>query len=259
MASPVSNDDVSPAKEAPHKARAANGTKMEAPLVVESQPGVARARATLEPLDNCDLMRRVDQNVDVLAPEGLHLTEAPTNETKTPPSECSTFTVTVSKDATASGFEWEVFKGMLLVSKLGPMVVWNAAQAHSLEKVREGDRILSVNGASGDAATLLAEIRKNRELRLDVRHTKSIVVRFKRNSRPLGAHLVAGQTKTGLLKIQGIAGRGVFADWNEANPSEEVSDGDRVQRVNGVSGNGREMLEELERSEQVELVVAHPF
>merc|ERR1719265_2909482 len=47
--------------------------------------------------------------------------------------------------------------------------------------------------------------------------------------------------------ITSIDHEGLVAAWNSANPTEVVSEGDRIISVNGLSGNSKKILKELQQ------------
>ena len=123
----------------------------------------------------------------------------------------------------------------------GAVSDWN--KENPTKAVQPGDRVISVNGVTGDAQAMVREI-KDRNLLLlfqKASDDKMVTVSVS-GSNSLGMDADWGDGKT--LYIKAILA-GAVSDWNKENPTKAVQPGDRVISVNGVTGDAQAMVREI--------------
>jgi len=152
-------------------------------------------------------------------------------------------------------FLLEVVEGLVFVSKPleGIEVAWNSRHADSSDTVTLGDRVVSVNGEATDTSKMLFDIAKCLNLRMVLRHARQICVRVDKARRMLGMSVLVGAVKVD-LKISRLE-TGVVTDWNQSHPKDEIKVGDRIVKVNGISGDAPSMLRELARTRELSFLV----
>eukprot|EP00931_Biecheleriopsis_adriatica_P114022 TRINITY_DN893_c0_g1_i2.p1 TRINITY_DN893_c0_g1~~TRINITY_DN893_c0_g1_i2.p1 ORF type:complete len:434 (+),score=72.95 TRINITY_DN893_c0_g1_i2:171-1304(+) len=63
----------------------------------------------------------------------------------------------------------------------------------------------------------------------------------------------------GALKLAGVEEKGLFAEWNSANPCREVRVNDFIVQVNDVRGNPDELLHAIDLDGPLDLVILRPL
>lgn len=145
----------------------------------------------------------------------------------------------------------------LLIGKVkhGPMLDWN--EEHGAEVlVQRGDRIVAVNGVSGNSEELLEHLRRDRALTITMRRLLDFSVNVVRlQSESLGIFLEdAGAT----MRVTRLVS-GPVADANKRNGVElEVRPGDEIYEANGVAGSGAQIFEALRKATAVTLRIRRP-
>lgn len=166
------------------------------------------------------------------------------------------YEVECSKDDADSGLEVEHLNGMLLVTRLGPMKAWNARCKRAV-RVRQGDRILGINGKEGDCRALFQELRSNSRLRLRMRHAKEFCVFIDRGDRELGMEVMASKVKIESIKIRAIS-KGAVDDYNKSGEGEPIMVGDRIINVNGIVNNPPGMFHAIQEHGRIYLTLIRP-
>jgi hypothetical protein len=151
----------------------------------------------------------------------------------------------------------------LLIGRIkpGPIAIWNAnREATAVDRVRRGDRIVEVNGATGDAALLLERMRLDKMLHITIR--RLLEIRATLHVTPQNSHGLRYRddaSGSGLL-IEAVT-HGAAMDVNRRVGAEmEIRPGDLVVSVNGVAGDCRRLRSQLTDSSarQLQLVLRRP-
>mmetsp|Transcript_14560 Transcript_14560/g.30520 ORF Transcript_14560/g.30520 Transcript_14560/m.30520 type:complete len:253 (+) Transcript_14560:83-841(+) len=166
------------------------------------------------------------------------------------------YRITISKADSQRqvGLDLDVKDGITAVVTVvwpGPVQSWNLA--HGDLEVRPNDRILSVNGASGDVQLLLDRLREDAELEMLLRRPTEFRASAT-SRRSLGVTVGYAPCGTSLLVDQ-VSERGLLTEWNDANPGQEVRPRDRIVEVNRVRGPPELLLRELNSAGALELVL----
>eukprot|EP00929_Paragymnodinium_shiwhaense_P034571 TRINITY_DN18792_c0_g1_i1.p1 TRINITY_DN18792_c0_g1~~TRINITY_DN18792_c0_g1_i1.p1 ORF type:complete len:355 (+),score=79.88 TRINITY_DN18792_c0_g1_i1:162-1226(+) len=139
----------------------------------------------------------------------------------------------------------------------GPAYDWSAAQQQAGGRgLREGDRIIQVNGVAGDCKRMLKCMAEDPSVDLVVRRRVQIVVQVTKGSGgPIGLDVVMKTGRQG-LHISKVCD-GPIRRWNEAKSSEEqVRERDRIVEVNGMSAlSSRELLERMRVADDLNMLV----
>jgi len=120
----------------------------------------------------------------------------------------------------------------------GPMVDWNSANPD--KKVEVGDFVISVNGHSGPATSMLEEAQRASTLRLTITRAGIFFVTVNK----CGALGTTFGVFTRSLVVKQI-NHGPIKRWNEENLAYAVQPGDLILEVNGIRDNSLEMLAAL--------------
>lgn len=121
----------------------------------------------------------------------------------------------------------------LLVTHIrpGPLMNWN--DRHPDLAVKQGDRLVDVNGLGGHPTLLLREIARSMSLTIRFQRFLEFRVHIERN--PGGSLGIEIVKKRSSLKVVKLAA-GPFADWNSTAPEHcQVAEGDSIVEVNGVA------------------------
>lgn len=121
----------------------------------------------------------------------------------------------------------------LLVTHIrpGPLMNWN--DRHPDLAVKQGDRLVDVNGLGGHPTLLLREIARSMNLTIRFQRFLEFRVHIERNpGGSLGIEIVKKRSSLKVVKLTA----GPFADWNSAAPEHcQVAEGDSIVEVNGVA------------------------
>jgi len=152
------------------------------------------------------------------------------------------------------GMEITPLENVLKVERIqldGAVVDYNST--HPSQAIRPGDYITTVNGVSGSAIKMLAELRK--ELRrggLRVALARSRTFRAAvTKAGPLGATF--GVFKQ-VLVVQEIK-EGPLQEWNRRHPSCLIEVGDQILEVNGTKGVSTEISEAMKQDGELSIFV----
>lgn len=133
---------------------------------------------------------------------------------------------------------------------------WNAA--NPAKALRRGDRIVAVNGKSGQSAgsaeVLYDEMASSTVMELLVELRGRWTIRLqKHNAAKIGARFHPDELNNNIT-ITGIV-EGLISAWNAQNPGLAVRAGDSITAVNGKTGNPESLFHEIESSAELELLV----
>jgi len=161
--------------------------------------------------------------------------------------------------------------GITDIHQEGLIKSWN--DEHPDAKVCAGQWIAAVNGVSGHAGNMMAELQRTGEMHVVVSRrdpapimqvprmrgmtlpppsgdTRQFRVTLeKEEGLPLGCNLHMGLRAMTIVEIRD----GCIRDWNEKHPRREIKVGDRIVRVNG-SGR-RTMISEISKSGTLNIVL----
>jgi len=127
----------------------------------------------------------------------------------------------------------------------GAVQKWN--ERHPDRCIKPNDRIAAVNGRSGDAGELVAELRMASEWDLLVHRPVEFECCIQRQvPHDLGARLTYAPGGTSLVLDDW--GPGPIEEWNlnPGNAGRRFDAGDRIVEINGVRGEARDILEATE-------------
>lgn len=140
------------------------------------------------------------------------------------------------------------------IAKDGLVQQWNKINPHV--EVKEGDRIISVNGVRGNAEDMVTRIKKDAILGLVIKgergaETREFAVTVQQRTEKVGidVDLTNGTT----LVVESVNG-GLIADWNKNNKNDQIRVGDQIISVNGASGDAQELVD-ICKGENVLLMV----
>lgn len=196
-----------------------------------------------------------DPQPEVAAPADPPKVELATAEVATVPQSdgpflTREFVITFNKEPSKGlGLDISAHDGAtLLVGKVkeGPVQIWNETVGDPFEKVRRGDRILSVNSQSGNADLILETLKKaNGETKLVMRR----VIQFqfvcsKKREQSRGFDYDDNADK---LIVTNITQEGPLKDGNKKNKADtQIAATDEIIEVNGVKGNRQALLDAFE-------------
>lgn len=119
--------------------------------------------------------------------------------------------------------------------------------------VVKGDRILEVNGVTGFAAPLMAELQTAEKLQITFERCKEMRVTLRREDN-LGVAL-AFNDKSPCLFIRHIDARGAFATWNADHPSSPIHPHDKIMAVDDESGMATALLQRMKKQDDMTLTI----
>jgi len=197
---------------------------------------------------------------------GQEVSPAKENNLRQQPQELFIFvTVGASEGDGSLGLDVDIVDSVaVVVTSIYPGRVqrWNIEHPDAV--IEEGDRIVEVNGAVGNAALLVERLKMDSVWSILVQRPVEVVVssdhlwELARDSccpcRPHGVHVGFAERGTSLMidKIH----EGMVKDWNQANPQQVVKVRDRIIEVNGRSGQASDLVQLLSiASESMCLVI----
>lgn len=136
----------------------------------------------------------------------------------------------------------------------GVVDAWNEG-ADENSRIDTGDRIVDVNGFSGDAEKILQRLRKDTELQIVLQRPTEFNVSIEKVGNSIGlefAHAVNGQS----LLVNYVRSSGPVANWNSVHRDLAVKKNDRIVEVNGIRGDSRELLDLIKEPKNLELILA---
>jgi len=137
----------------------------------------------------------------------------------------------------------------------GSIQEWNDSHPES-ERLLVHDRIIAVNGLSGDFEKIITTLMATTEWKLTVSRPMELHVSLGDVGFPnLGLDLRQAANSSTLL-ISGV-GEGAIQEWNSKSQGPKVRQHDRIMSINGVTGRARSLLEAASDAEDLELTILH--
>mmetsp|Transcript_6251 Transcript_6251/g.13750 ORF Transcript_6251/g.13750 Transcript_6251/m.13750 type:complete len:320 (+) Transcript_6251:104-1063(+) len=134
----------------------------------------------------------------------------------------------------------------------GPIMEWNIQNPKLAVKPR--DRIMEVNGVSGESNALVQALKNKERLSIHVRKPKEFTVHLaKYGETKVGLEVDRSDGKT--LQIRAIKPGGLVEKWNQANPSEVITVYNAIIEVNGVRGDTETMLHAIFFEDEVDMLL----
>jgi len=124
------------------------------------------------------------------------------------------------------------------------------------QQLKAGDFIVEVNGHRGNMTSMMQEMHLNRNLTLLVTRAMEYEINVHKQD-TLGCSITYDATSGISLGIACVL-EGPIKVWNEENPSKKVLEGDRIIAVNGVKGATSDLLEMIQKSEELLMTLARP-
>lgn len=159
------------------------------------------------------------------------------------------FLVTIDKrdgQKLGIGLDIEMSKGTtLLVSGVqgGSVLAWN--DSHVGSEVKRGDRIVEVNGISGDARQLIEALNASHELSIRLRRPELFTVILRTDGEEARLGLVLKYVPGGATLLVSDVHPGLVKDWNQNSAKYTVEKGDRILRVNDSQGPAADLYERI--------------
>lgn len=123
----------------------------------------------------------------------------------------------------------------------GALALWNQENPDQQGKV--GDAIVSVNGVRDNATGMVAELSKNNTLELELKRILEYSFSIDA-SKHLGVSL--DPKTSAVLKLDA---KGCFCEYNRScAPGRQISKGDVLKSVDGISGDAKDVLEALKNA-----------
>mmetsp|Transcript_4054 Transcript_4054/g.9509 ORF Transcript_4054/g.9509 Transcript_4054/m.9509 type:complete len:213 (+) Transcript_4054:33-671(+) len=191
--------------------------------------------------------------------EELQLELDPHRERPATALTAQTFQVSVDYEGRKLGVDLDssdLLRGLMVkaVFPEGLLADWNLA--HPDNPVRPYDKIFEVNGEAGTAEHLEAKIASSgRQLKMAFRRPQLREISMRRTG-SLGVKLLYKKSSTGIV-INEILSDGLFSDWNEEHPAQQVVPGDRIVAVGGEQMGAEELFKRISRDDPLDLAVLH--
>merc|ERR1712217_803632 len=133
----------------------------------------------------------------------------------------------------------------------GAIYAWNAQ--HAAYALKENDRIVEVNGATGDVKVLIQRLKSDVQWRLMIQRPVEIQITIRKtDSDSLGLDLNYAPNSKSLL-ITDVS-NGPMQDWNMGHPEQAIIRRDRIIEINGVRGRPMELIHASEGQDVLQLV-----
>lgn len=156
------------------------------------------------------------------------------------------FTVAVVRDvATPIGLTLDLADGVsCVIVSVNPGVIhsWNRTAKESI--VQTHDRIIKVNESCGDAQDLITRMRLDTELRLSIQRPQKVPIKLVKTLCTNYGIEVSCFSKSSSLLITKVNG-GAMTQWNGFTSGPKVKRHDRIIEVNGIRGEGGDLLKLL--------------
>lgn len=124
------------------------------------------------------------------------------------------------------------------------------------KEIKGGDRIVEVNGSSGDVQQIIQKLKSDLTWRMTVQRPVELLVTIhKANAPTLGLDLKYAPNSKSLL-ITDVA-NGPMQDWNNENPGKAVRTNDRIVEINGARGKPQDLIQASDGKDTLEMVIAH--
>jgi hypothetical protein len=135
--------------------------------------------------------------------------------------------------------------------RAGVIRSYNNTAAPDLQ-VKAGDVIVGVNGCRGDSREMIKRFQEDVTIDLVLMRPKPWRVNLKQKSGELLASLKCAASGISLLLVEVPQ---ALEEWNATNPSKALRQDDRIVNVNGIERDVRKMLEQVDRSSELEMLV----
>lgn len=144
------------------------------------------------------------------------------------------------------------------LSDTGAALDYNKRVEHDISRqIRPGCDIVEANGIRGDCHELLYVMQrtaKQNGLQLLVfKRPTEFCTTVTRNSKEFGLELALKEAGSSFLEILSVIPGGAVMDHNSNNADEKLKSHDRIVEVNGVRGDGRDILRCMQRSDTCEM------
>jgi len=140
---------------------------------------------------------------------------------------------------------------LILEIKGGAFLRWN--KDNKSPTINIGDKIIEVNGVSGNSTHILEMLKSSSRLDLRVQRSKLVHVSLDLDGRDLGLSIVAAP-RSATVMVKTVL-PGAISAWNETNWDEQVKEGDRIYMVNGKYQNLNKVLESLRKNDRLEMSI----
>lgn len=136
----------------------------------------------------------------------------------------------------------------------GAIQSWNDQNRD--KEIRAGDRIVEVNGSSGDVQQIIQKLKTELTWRMTVQRPIELLVTIhKANAPTLGLDLKYAPNSKSLL-ITDVA-NGPMQEWNLENPDKAVRSNDRIVEINGARGKPQDLIQASDGKDTLQMVIAH--
>jgi hypothetical protein len=209
------------------------------------------------------------QIVDVLAEEPLSEPE-PQGVVKAvpwdgePPAKADTteFSVTVERGpGQILGLELDLLDGLrALVCDVKPGIVADYNAKAPLEaQIKSRDWIIEVNGVRDSSKYMHHKLKSASKIDMLVRRSQPSSLTLKQDSNRRIAGCLKGAAGGNAISWLIFDDDGdVIREHNRANPKKALKKHDRIVEVNGVAGNTAQMMDQLRKANQLELIIVSP-
>jgi len=144
---------------------------------------------------------------------------------------------------------------LVLDIKDGAFRRWN--KENKGRAVNIGDKIIEVNGISGNSTQILQTLKSSSRLDLQLQRSQLVQVSLDLAGKDLGLSIVAAP-RSATVMVKTVL-PGAISEWNALNWDEQVKEGDRIYMVNGKYQNLNKVLEGLRKNDRLEMSVwAYP-
>lgn len=170
------------------------------------------------------------------------------------------FGILLRRDGDAPlGLDLDVMDGRtawVLAIKDGIAATFNAGVPDG-SQLKVYDFIVEVNGARNDSKAMVASLKADRNLALQVRRPQTFDVKLCKDKRPLGFDFTV--EPQGRAVVIDRINEGCLRDWNFENPRKQVKPKDRIFAVDGEVDSGQGLFEKIRSADaDLELSVVRP-
>eukprot|EP00927_Polykrikos_kofoidii_P061996 TRINITY_DN56819_c0_g1_i1.p1 TRINITY_DN56819_c0_g1~~TRINITY_DN56819_c0_g1_i1.p1 ORF type:complete len:301 (+),score=45.92 TRINITY_DN56819_c0_g1_i1:97-903(+) len=134
----------------------------------------------------------------------------------------------------------------------GPLMDWNNMRTGD-EQIKDGDRVIEVNGITTNPASMLSAMVEHYDLRIAFRRRTEFSLTLEKGQVSIGLDINCKKSREGLL-INRIK-PGIVMNWNLANPQKQIREKDRIVEVNGFRGDPRMLLERMKLAEILRMTI----
>jgi len=125
-------------------------------------------------------------------------------------------------------------------------------------QIKINDFIVEVNGIRENGGKMVAEMEENKDLELVLRRPQQWHVQLSKKGGPLGLDLHFAVRGRSLVVVALTLGS--IHVWNaeHADDSKSVKEHDRIMEVNGFSGAPLDLLQEISKTDELDLLLMSP-